>query len=93
MRSCCVALLFVTMWASSLLASKPNILFIGSYDHGWGDVPSNWDKTEVHLPTLQALAASGVRFPNYHTVPLCGPSRACMFTGQYSMENGMRRGP
>jgi arylsulfatase A-like enzyme len=74
-------------------AAAPNILFIVSDDHGWGDLPSNWDDTEVRLPTLDALARSGVRFPNYHTVPLCGPSRACMFTGQYSTENGMWRGP
>ncbi len=73
--------------------ARPNILFIVSDDHGWGDLPSNWDKTEVRLPTLEALAAKGVRFLNYHTVPLCGPSRACMFTGQYSTENGMWRGP
>ena len=70
-----------------------NVLFIISDDHGWGDLPSNWDNTEVQLPTLDALANRGVRFPNYHTVPLCGPSRACMFTGQYSTENGMWRGP
>ena len=74
-------------------AATPNILFIVSDDHGWGDLPSNWDNTEVQLPTLDALANRGVRFPNYHTVPLCGPSRACMFTGQYSTENGMWRGP
>ena len=95
-------LLTATMAVSSSTAAKPhsdgtsrspNILFIVSDDHGWGDLPSNWDKTEVRLPTLDALAAKGVRFPNYHTVPLCGPSRACMFTGQYSTENGMWRGP
>ena len=73
--------------------ARPNILFIVSDDHGWGDLPSNWDKTEVYLPTLDALGAKVVRFANYHTVPLCGPSRACMFTGQYSTENGMWRGP
>lgn len=81
------------LWGSETSPARPNILFIVSDDHGWGDLPSNWDKTEVRLPTLEALAASGVRFPNYHTVPLCGPSRACMFTGQYSTENGMWRGP
>ncbi len=66
---------------SETSTARPNILFIVSDDHGWGDLPSNWDKTEVRLPTLDALASKGVRFPNYHTVPLCGPSRACMFTG------------
>ena len=56
--------------ASESQPARPNILFIVSDDHGWGDLPSNWDKTEVQLPTLEALAAQGVRFPNYHTVPL-----------------------
>ena len=80
--------------ASSALASdRPNILFIVSDDHGWGDLPLNWDDTEAQMPRLASLATGGVRFTNYHTVPLCGPSRACMFTGQYSSENGMWRGP
>ena len=81
------------IFSSSVAAAQPNILFIVSDDHGWGDLPSNWDNTEVRLPTLEDLAAQGVRFSNYHTVPLCGPSRACMFTGQFSTENGMWRGP
>jgi len=91
---CAVLALFCALtpyWASA--SERPNILFIVTDDHGWGDLPANWDKTEVQLPTLDALAAGGVRFTNYHTVPLCAPSRACMFTGQYSSENGMWRGP
>ncbi len=78
---------------SGSAADRPNILFIVTDDHGWGDLPANWDQTEVQLPTLDGLAAGGARFTNYHTVPLCAPSRACMFTGQYSSENGMWRGP
>lgn len=78
---------------SAAASEKPNILFIVTDDHGWGDLPANWDQTEVQLPILDGLAAGGARFTNYHTVPLCAPSRACMFTGQYSSENGMWRGP
>ena len=88
-----LVLVGVSIFGMRCYAAAPNILFIVSDDHGWGDLPSNWDDTEVRLPTLDALARTGVRFPNYHTVPLCGPSRACMFTGQYSTENGMWRGP
>ncbi len=47
--------------------ARPNILFIVSDDHGWGDLPSNWDKTEVLLPTLDALAAAGLRFSQFYT--------------------------
>ena len=86
-------LILLIVTTETVAADRPNILFIVSDDHGWGDLPSNWDKTEVQLPTLDTLAAKGVRFPNYHTVPLCGPSRACMFSGQFSTENGMWRGP
>jgi len=90
--------LMVAGWMMGALAAvasaaQPNILFIVSDDHGWGDLPSNWDRTEVHMPVLDGLAAEGARFSNYHTVPLCGPSRACMFTGQFTSENGMWRGP
>ena len=33
----------------------PDILFIVSDDHGLGGLPSNWDKTDVRLPTLASL--------------------------------------
>ncbi|MHC4169090.1 MAG: sulfatase-like hydrolase/transferase [Planctomycetota bacterium] len=74
-------------------AKPPNIIFIMSDDQGWGDLSLNWPGTNVRLPELERIGRNGVRFAEFHTEPLCGPSRACVFTGQYSMENGMWRGP
>ena len=56
---------------SAARRKRPNILFIVSDDQGWGDLPLNWDRTEVKLPRLDALAGGGVRFSNYHASPLC----------------------
>jgi arylsulfatase A-like enzyme len=74
-------------------AKPPNIMFIMSDDQGWGDLSLNWPQTNVRLPELEKIGRNGIRFAEFHTEPLCGPSRASVFTGQYSMENGMWRGP
>ena len=42
-------------------ADRPNILFIVSDDHGWGDLPSNWDTTEVKLPSHEAAVFAVAR--------------------------------
>jgi len=74
-------------------SKRPNVVFIMSDDQGWGDLPLNWGATDVLMPNIEKIAKGGIRFTEFHTEPLCGPSRACVFTGQYSMENGMWRGP
>jgi len=73
-------------------ARKPNILLIVSDDHGYGDVGC-YGKTNVDTPNLDALARQGVRFSRFRVNPLCGPTRASLLTGQYSVECGMWRGP
>ncbi len=43
------------------------------------------------LPNIDRLANEGLRFVNLHsTSPLCAPSRACFFTGQYAHKNGFK---
>jgi arylsulfatase len=37
--------------------------------------------SEIPTPTLDRLAERGLRFTNYHTTPLCSPSRAAIQTG------------
>jgi arylsulfatase len=47
--------------------------------------------SEVDTPALDALAAGGVQFANFHTTALCSPTRACLLTGRNHHSNGMGR--
>lgn len=41
------------------------------------------------FPNIMGLEQEGVRFNNFHvTTPLCGPSRACLYRGQYASNTG-----
>lgn len=44
----------------------------------------------VSSPTLDQLAANGIRFADAHsTAPLCSPARGSLFTGRYPHRNGL----
>jgi len=68
-----------TAEASSVPASRPNIVFILADDLGYTDIAPYG--SEVNTPTLSALAEQGVRFTNYHTAANCAPARAMLLTG------------
>ena len=79
--------------AGGATSRKPNILLIVSDDQGWGDATCNWMNTDIETPFIDEIAKTGVRFSQFYVNPLCAPTRASFLTGQYSMENGMWRGP
>lgn len=79
--------------AARAASNRPNILLIVSDDQGWGDASCNWKDTDVETPVMDSIARTGVRFTQFYVNPLCAPTRASFLTGQYSMENGMWRGP
>ncbi|HEY1077950.1 MAG TPA: arylsulfatase [Fontimonas sp.] len=60
-------------------STRPNIVVIVADDLGYTDVGAYG--SEVRTPTLDALAARGAKLSNYHTAPLCSPSRAMLMTG------------
>ncbi|MGE4610370.1 MAG: sulfatase-like hydrolase/transferase [Paracoccaceae bacterium] len=66
-----------------------NILLIGVDQLRWDAVGPN--KTiPTNTPNIDALIAGGVSFSRaYATSPLCTPSRASMFTGDYAFTHGM----
>src|SRR5947208_17155725 len=68
----------------------PNLLLI-TIDTLRADHVGAYGATTGATPTLDALAASGVRFDQVQTaVPLTGPSHATILTGQYPLAHGVR---
>jgi arylsulfatase A-like enzyme len=71
-------------------ASRPNILFIMSDDHG-AQAISAYGSTLIQTPNIDRIAREGVRFTHsFVTNSLCAPSRAVLLTGKYSRRNGLR---
>jgi arylsulfatase A-like enzyme len=91
-RICLALTLFAGPAGAAEPARKPNVVLIVSDDHGYGDAGC-YGKTDVETPAIDALAKDGVRFTRFRVNPLCGPTRASLMTGQYSVECGMWRGP
>jgi arylsulfatase A len=71
--------------------SQPNIIFILADDLGFGDLGSYGQKL-IQTPCLDQMAAEGLRFTKHYSGgPVCGPSRACLMTGQHQ-GNGYIKG-
>ncbi len=58
----------------------PNIVFIVLDDVGFGQLSCFGGPIET--PNIDRLAAGGLRYTNFHTSPLCSPTRACLLTGR-----------
>lgn len=67
---------------------RPNIILIMADDLGYGDLGC-YGSTVNTTPHIDALAASGLRFTDFHSAgPMCSPTRAAMLTGQYQQRFG-----
>ena len=72
-------------------AAKPNILFLLSDDHSYPFL-SIYGDTNVRTPTLDQLAAEGMKFHRFFTgAPQCVPSRATLMTGRSPVAARMTR--
>lgn len=45
--------------------------------------------SNIRTPNMDSLAATGVRYTNFHTTALCSPTRACLLTGRNHHSVGM----
>ncbi len=67
---------------------RPNIIVINVDELRW-DGLSITGHPFVETPNIDRLAREGILLRNaFVTTPLCGPSRACLMTGQYAHTHG-----
>lgn len=61
---------------------RPNILLIMADDLGYETLGYSGG-TSYNTPNLDELAKTGTWFKNFHTAPMCSPSRVSILTGRY----------
>jgi arylsulfatase A-like enzyme len=72
--------------ASRAPEGAPNVLIILYDDTGlaaWSPFGGR-----IEMPTMDRLAENGLRYSQWHTTALCGPTRSCFLTGRNHHENG-----
>ena len=71
-------------------AGKPNIIVILTDDHGYADLSSQRQVSDIKTPNIDRLASRGVRMTaGYVTAPQCVPSRAGLMSGRYQQRFGL----
>ena len=87
-RSLFACALVFSVRSGTQAADRPNVILIvcddlNDYVEGFGGHP------QAHTPNLARLSAGGVSFTQAHcNIPICGPSRASLFTGIYPHHSG-----
>ena len=80
-----------TLGVQAAPAKAPNIVILLADDWGFSDVGAFGG--EIATPNIDALAAKGVRFSNFHVAGSCSPTRAMLQTGVISHRAGLGNMP
>lgn len=69
-------------------AQRPNIVIILLDDLGYSDLGCYGG--DVHTPTIDRLAAEGLRFTSFYNCARCCPTRAALLSGLYPHQVGLQ---
>ena len=69
-------------------ADAPNVVIVLLDDTGFAQFGCYG--SDIDTPNVDALAADGLQFTNFHVTPLCSPTRASLLTGRSQHAVGMR---
>lgn len=82
-----ICALAVALLSPAAALAQPNFVVVLVDDAGFMDFGGFGG--EARTPNISRLADEGVRFSNYHTSPLCAPSRAMLLTGLDNHRTGV----
>src|SRR4026209_1193804 len=77
----------VLVSAGTVTAAAPNIVVVMSDDRGFSDLGCYGG--EIQTPTLDRLAAGGLRLTQFYNTARCCPTRAALLTGLYPHQAGI----
>jgi arylsulfatase A-like enzyme len=75
-----------TLWAAP--RRRPNVVIMFTDDQGTLDANCYGSK-DLHTPTMDKLAATGVRFTQAYAHTVCCPARAALMTGRHPQRGGV----
>lgn len=78
----------VSLAVAAAEVRKPNIVYFLVDDLGWGDV--GYHGSDIRTPSIDRLAASGVKLDSFYAQPVCSPTRAAIMTGRYPIRYGLQ---
>lgn len=89
----CITTLALSL--SAIGADKPNIVIMLTDNLGYGDIGvyGGGDVRGAPTPSIDKLAAEGIRFTNFNAEPECMPSRSALLTGRMPIRSGSSRVP
>ena len=94
MKNALIFLTFICCFSdSATFADKPNVIIVYTDDQGYGDASCLNPDAKFETPSLDRLAAEGIRFTNAHSSDtVCTPSRYGLLTGRYCWRTTRKTG-
>jgi len=74
-------------WPDRPRVDRPNVVVVLLDDVGFGDFGCYG--SEIDTPSIDAIAAAGLRYTSFHTTAMCSTTRASLLTGRNHHDVGM----
>ncbi|MBY0506865.1 MAG: arylsulfatase [Bryobacteraceae bacterium] len=78
--------LAASMAAPALAASRPNVIIVLTDDQGYGDFGCHGNPV-LKTPNMDRLHGESIRFTDFHSAPMCTPTRGQLMSGLDALRN------